>query len=192
MYWDAVRGDILPSGLDYAVFDAAVNSGPRRAIEWLQSSVSAKPDGIFGLNTLTRVEAVTEDDGGVLAAIGAVCRFRLHFLKGLGTWSTFGRGWQRRVEEVEKAAADLWRLYVDDMAPAVRFPDPAVDQPVPGVDAFCRNCGRFAGGITTEVGSCRRYAAISKADTDGWPTVLADDWCWEWIAKSVTASEESN
>ncbi|MCH8240344.1 MAG: hypothetical protein IIB62_09910 [Proteobacteria bacterium] len=47
-YWDSVRGDYLPRGLDYAMFDYGVNSGPRRAIKALQRVVGAEPDGLFG------------------------------------------------------------------------------------------------------------------------------------------------
>ena len=35
-YWDKIKGDELPSGLDFCVFDWAVNSGPGRAAKALQ------------------------------------------------------------------------------------------------------------------------------------------------------------
>jgi lysozyme family protein len=35
-YWDAIRADELVDGLDYCVFDVAVNSGTGRAIKLLQ------------------------------------------------------------------------------------------------------------------------------------------------------------
>jgi len=34
-YWDAVRGDDLPAGLDLVAFDGAVNSGVSRGAKWL-------------------------------------------------------------------------------------------------------------------------------------------------------------
>jgi lysozyme family protein len=51
-YWNKIAGDALPSGLDLALFDFAVNSGPYRASLTLQSLLSVKRDGIIGPNTL--------------------------------------------------------------------------------------------------------------------------------------------
>jgi lysozyme family protein len=97
-YWDAVRGDDLPSGLDYVVFDMAVNSGPGRAARMLQSAVGATPDGAIGPKTLVAVQA-----HGAEALIAVFQRSRQHFLEALPTFATFGKGWTRRVNE----AADI-------------------------------------------------------------------------------------
>lgn len=54
-YWDkAGRG--LPVGLDYAVFDYAVNSGPAQAARDLQRVLGVKPDGIIGAMTLAAAQ----------------------------------------------------------------------------------------------------------------------------------------
>lgn len=98
-YWDKVRGDDLPAGLDYAVFDAAINSGPGRAIKWLQATVGVDTDGVIGPATMRAVNArparlIVEDYN----------KRRLSFLHDLPTWGTFGKGWARRVGEVDVAA----------------------------------------------------------------------------------------
>jgi len=98
MYWDRVKADSLPSGLDYCVFDAAVNSGVSRAIKWLQSTVNVPVDGFIGNETLKAAQ---------FASIEDYCAARLAFLKGRSTWPTFGKGWERRVREVEAAALDM-------------------------------------------------------------------------------------
>jgi lysozyme family protein len=103
-YWDKCRGDQLPSGVDYAVFDAAVNSGPGRAALWLQAAVGAARDGAIGPNTLSKV-ATHEPP----AIINDLCDNRLAFLRGLSTFSTFGRGWTRRVGDVRQHALDMAR-----------------------------------------------------------------------------------
>lgn len=101
-YWDKIKGDELPAGVDYVVFDAAINSGPGRAAKWLQSCVGVDPDGGIGPKTLAAVAAV---DAKTL--IDDYAKRRLSFLTDLPTWPTFGKGWGRRVEEVRKAGLEM-------------------------------------------------------------------------------------
>jgi lysozyme family protein len=103
-YWDACRADDLVSGLDYCVFDVAVNSGAGRAIKFLQSCVGATPDGGFGSITLGLVKKAEEDPQGL---IELYCAKRLEFLQSLKTFETFGRGWSRRVAEVKEEALKM-------------------------------------------------------------------------------------
>ena len=57
-YWDKVRGDELPAGLDHVAFDAAVNSGPSRGIRLLQQALGVTADGKIGPETLARAQSV--------------------------------------------------------------------------------------------------------------------------------------
>jgi lysozyme family protein len=98
-YWDRVKADDLPAGLNYCVFDAAVNSGTGRAAKWLQEAVGATPDGAIGPNTLAKVKS---HDADVL--VNAFCDIRMNFLKSLRTFDTFGRGWTSRVDGVRQTA----------------------------------------------------------------------------------------
>ena len=95
-YWDKVLGDDLPSGVDYVVFDAAINSGPGRAAKWLQACVGVEPDGGIGPKTLAAVRAVDPK-----TLVQDYTKRRLSFMMSLSTWPTFGKGWTRRVNEVE-------------------------------------------------------------------------------------------
>lgn len=94
-FWTAVRADELPEALRLPVFDAAVNSGPRRAVEWLQQAVGATPDGSLGSRTMMAARAVDPRD-----AARRVCTIRLNFLAGLRHFNAFGAGWVRRVLDV--------------------------------------------------------------------------------------------
>ena len=98
-YWDACRADELISGLDYAVFDYAVNSGVGRAIKALQNCVGVAPDGGFGTTTMAAVSQFKGDAAKTL--IEEYCDNRLQFLKSLKTFPIFGRGWEKRVNEVK-------------------------------------------------------------------------------------------
>lgn len=96
-YWDRIRGDELPVGVDLAVFDLGVNSGTTTAIKFLQNALDIPADGIFGPNTLRHVN---EADAEELAQ--KVCEERLNFLKKLSTFPTFGKGWTARVKRVQE------------------------------------------------------------------------------------------
>lgn len=108
-YWDRVQGDALPIGLDYAVFDYAVNSGVARAAKHLQSCLGVAQDGIIGTITLA---AITNPKN----TINALCDRRMSFLRNLPTFLTFGRGWTRRVEGVNPKKVDGVREVALEMA----------------------------------------------------------------------------
>jgi lysozyme family protein len=101
-YWMPIRGDELHPAVAFATMDAAVNSGVSRAARWLQQAVGVAADGVVGPRTIGA--AAKADPAHV---VQTCCAERLAFLQSLKTWPTFGRGWERRVREVEAAALGL-------------------------------------------------------------------------------------
>ena len=101
-YWDRVLGDHLPEGVDMAVFDFAVNSGPDRAKKTLQKVLEVKADGLFGPITLTAIKTASP-----WFIINQLCDERIRFLKSLDTWSVFGKGWKNRIEDLREASLEL-------------------------------------------------------------------------------------
>ena len=99
-YWDKVHGDFLPTGLDYAVFDFAVNSGVSRASKYLQAVLGVAQDGQIGARTLAAITSPVK-------TINALCDRRMGFLRNLGTFLTFGNGWTRRVQGVRADALEM-------------------------------------------------------------------------------------
>lgn len=99
LYWDAVDADQMPAGIDLALFDFAVNSGPDRAVRLLQSVLDVAADGVVGPVTIAAAKA-----GEPRAVINGLCDRRLGFLGKLRTFATFGRGWTRRVAAIRAAA----------------------------------------------------------------------------------------
>lgn len=101
-YWDKVCGDELPTGVDLAVFDLAVNSGPGRAAKMLQKVLGVAQDGAIGPQTIAK--ALNVDSSKLIADYNAE---RLAFLMALPKWDTFGKGWGRRVAEVTEQATHM-------------------------------------------------------------------------------------
>lgn len=101
-YWSPIWGHELPAGIDYAVFDYAVNSGVRRAVKDLQRCLGVPADGFMGPVTLA---AAREADARKV--ITALCRRRLNLFQSLRHWATFGKGWSGRLFDVYGAAQEM-------------------------------------------------------------------------------------
>lgn len=138
-YWDVVRGDELPDGFDLVVFDAAVNSGPKRGIQWFQAGLGVKRDGQLGPHSMGR--AVGTLDG--VGVIQKACKARMSFLRGLRHWGTFGKGWSRRVIAVEVEAVAMYTRSVDVLISEQKRASKAVKAQTQGAGATA------AGGFST-------------------------------------------
>ncbi|WP_274423948.1 glycoside hydrolase family 108 protein [Chelativorans sp. YIM 93263] len=86
-YWVPSGGPTLGTGVDLAIYDASVNCGVSRGRKWLLASIGG-PDH----ETVKRI-----------------CAIRLSFMRSLNIWNTFGRGWARRVADIE-AKGVAWAL----------------------------------------------------------------------------------
>jgi|TARA_B110000881_G_C18364694_1_gene408158 lysozyme family protein len=93
-YWDRVKGDYVYSGVDWCLFDWAVNSGSGRPAKAVQRAVGATPDGVIGKQT---VGLIMEKDPKFI--IDYVYTVRQAFYEGLDDYKHFGRGWSRRNTE---------------------------------------------------------------------------------------------
>lgn len=103
-YWDAIRGDDLPAGVSYVVFDGAVNSGPGQSVKWLQRALGLPVvDGKVGEATIAACWAHPNHD----ELVSLICHRRILFLMQLRTWKTYGKGWTARVNDV-KRRGQLW------------------------------------------------------------------------------------
>ena len=105
-YWDRVKGDDLPAGLDLCVFDFGVNAGTGRAAKYLQNMIGSTADGAIGPNTLRAVDAYVEEQG-IELSIKQYQKDRQSYYESLSTFDTFGRGWTRRVDETTDTAKNL-------------------------------------------------------------------------------------
>lgn len=100
-YWDTIKGDDLPMGVDYAVFDFEINSGGRAA-KTLQSLLGVTADGQIGPATVAAAQAA--DASSIIAGI---CETRLNYLKTLSDWDRYGNGWANRIERVQDIATKM-------------------------------------------------------------------------------------
>ena len=102
-YWLPIKGDQLPPGVGYVVYDGAVNSGVSQSVKWLQRALGVKVDGVLGPATLAAAQQDPDHD----ALIVRICERRMAFLRALRTWKTFGKGWTRRVQDVESDGRNM-------------------------------------------------------------------------------------
>jgi len=101
-FWDPVMGDDLPAGIDYAVFDFAVNSGVSRAAKKLQEVLGVPVDGRIGPKTLAA--------SGLMLPRTLIVLYqqrRLAYLRTLKKWKKYGKGWTARLARVQDQAIRL-------------------------------------------------------------------------------------
>lgn len=157
-YWNMIKGDDLPPGIDLVVFDGAVNSGPARAAKWLQKAVGVPVDGLIGPTTLHAAEAASAR----VAVIRDIMAARRSFLKGLKTFGTFGRGWMARCDRIEQQAVAMagGSLVVSTPAPPItsspKAPESDTKAPPPkGIADVATGVGVGAGGLSQVVNSAK-------------------------------------
>lgn len=101
-YWDVVSGDSLPAGLDYAMFDFAINAGAYRAKTLLQKALGVSADGQIGEKTLIAINNTSTP-----ALIQKFSDAKTGFYKSLPTYGTYGKGWLTRIASVQKDAISM-------------------------------------------------------------------------------------
>jgi lysozyme family protein len=162
-YWAAVNAQALPAGIDYAVFDFAVNSGPKRAAQYLQGVLGVEKDGRVGPKTIAAAKAADH-----AAVIDELCDRRMAFLKRLAGWKTFGKGWTGRVADVRKTALSWVGKPADVEVIPVPVPKPTVPKAVENEVKQKTNLWGWIVGLGTSAG-----AGVGKILDAEWSTVLA-------------------
>lgn len=158
-YWDAVKGDILPAGVDYVLFDGGIMSGPSQSIKWLQRALgNVVVDGQMGQATL----AAVAEHPNKPALIDAICDRRMAFLRALRTFGRFGKGWTQRVEGVREVGKSWARglgstPIPHDTKPTKRAPiTDAKSMPGKGAADAATGGGIVTGGIGTALETARQ------------------------------------
>lgn len=102
MYWEASGCHKLPWPISYLTFDAAVNSGPVRAVQWTQAGLGMKADGQVGPATVSAANrAVDQADGSKLVGImDSRVLFLARLVQRKPSQSAFLLGWWRRTQRV--------------------------------------------------------------------------------------------
>jgi lysozyme family protein len=154
-YWNAMRCDELAAGIDYCLFDYAVNSGTGRAPKVLQRLLGCPVTG--GMNDATVRLANARDAKRLIAEI---CDERLRFLRSLRTWPVFGNGWSRRVREVRAAALAMAGRMTDEGA---RKPGGATEHPASGDGAPSSGKGVVPANRPAEIGAAGGALAAGGA-----------------------------
>jgi lysozyme family protein len=106
MYWDSIKCDDLPSGLDYVVFDFGINAGTKKSAKFLQRAVGAAEDGVIGPATLALVKNIE-----VPLLINTFTELKENFYNAIvgnnPTQNKFLKGWMNRVASVQTTAESM-------------------------------------------------------------------------------------
>jgi lysozyme family protein len=98
-YWNPVKGDIMPSGLDLCLFDSGVNQGPGTAVKVLQTILGVTADGAFGAKTAAALEGKPLSE-----LVQKFCQERTARYHNTKNFDLYGKGWLKRVERCQSEA----------------------------------------------------------------------------------------
>lgn len=101
-YWPKAWGDDWPEGFDQITYDATVNSGPGRGPLW-----TCRALGYSKADRSAPAKAASLPVDAQVSAIKRAAAIRLGFLRNLGTWSIFGKGWGPRVARMEAISVKM-------------------------------------------------------------------------------------
>jgi lysozyme family protein len=102
LYWNPLRADALPVGVDLSVFDMGVNAGIWRSARLLQQALGFTGDEVDGsVGPETLGAAATFD---ARALVDDLADGQADFYRSLAEFDTFGAGWLNRTEARRAAA----------------------------------------------------------------------------------------
>jgi len=102
LYWNALRGDSLPAGVDLSTFDFGVNAGTCRSAKLLQEALGFTGDEVDGcVGPITLRAALKANPVQVIDGLAAR---QADFYRGLAEFDLFGQGWLDRTERRRQAA----------------------------------------------------------------------------------------
>ena len=102
-YWNPARCSDLPSGIDYCVFDFAINAGVGRSIKTIQKCVGADVDGVLGAITISLIKQANPT-----ILINQFSNEKEAFYQNIvankPSQSVFLKGWLNRIDQVKQRA----------------------------------------------------------------------------------------
>jgi lysozyme family protein len=104
-YWNRMRCDALPAGVDLMTFDHGVNTGTGRAAMMLQAAAGltgANVDGAIGPQTLAAIDQI--DAATMIADLAA--RQRAYY-QSLANFPRYGAGWLARLDRRQASASAM-------------------------------------------------------------------------------------
>lgn len=99
-YWLEAGCDQLPQAIAIVVFNAAVQSGPTRAIRWLQEALGVNVDGLLGPKTRRAALSASPK-----AVISTYLSRQIVFETQLSNWQSNKNGWTKRLFRLAWEAA---------------------------------------------------------------------------------------
>lgn len=112
-FWDVMKPETFPPLTVVALYDISVNGGYGRGIKLLQQACNTFDgpkigvDGLVGPATRGRAWEIGVTQGKDLELALASLEKRRAFYRSLSTFPTFGKGWLRRTDDMEKLLKEL-------------------------------------------------------------------------------------